>query len=525
MAFHGSPFEAEAVNERIEGEGRYTFPDGNVYIGQFKDGQFHGTGTIYFLTGGKHEAEWVNGVAIKEEFTFSDGLRYDERNWDYCTEQDRRFFSERVGGFLPGGPQLSNDPGGMPSAPIMTQDLGYCYYAKQDGLLHTFDGAAARKPTASELEWIRESFVLMSTSLGATATSLVLVEPTPCALHGSRDAASSESAAAPRTAAVPATVRLAPPGLDLGASGVLVSLALAESLWPDSPATESWPREDKAVLPLASSINLEVLGSNPSPLRVAVLNERRRAIAAALSGRPVCHGMTVAVDLTCSILIMDNFEDILGTGTLAAASVFRRMFLQEVRDAYGAWSPPTLIILVTSDMQLVLQNLEDAAVFFDHFIVPAMTIADRACLFRTFFSDSSCSDLEIDQLARQTKSHSLSDIVAALQASASFALSDAESAANQFAYLARYLKTTPPSELRGLASKVVQTRSLQDLYGIESAIKRLRIEHLLPSRSLGGSSSEGSSGRIVTLFLTELDGVIAHTAPVCVIASKSPTMR
>jgi hypothetical protein len=39
MAFYGSPFEAEVKNGRIEGKGKYSFPNGNIYEGNFKDGQ------------------------------------------------------------------------------------------------------------------------------------------------------------------------------------------------------------------------------------------------------------------------------------------------------------------------------------------------------------------------------------------------------------------------------------------------------------------------------------------------------
>jgi hypothetical protein len=107
MAFHGSPFEAEIVNERydyifnfrIHGKGKYTFTDGKVYVGDFKDGQFDGIGTIHFTNGDKYEAEWKDGIAIKGQFTFKDGLKYEENDWDYCTLADRRFYHERVNGF------------------------------------------------------------------------------------------------------------------------------------------------------------------------------------------------------------------------------------------------------------------------------------------------------------------------------------------------------------------------------------------------------------------------------------------
>ncbi|KAJ8328612.1 hypothetical protein O5D80_003193 [Batrachochytrium dendrobatidis] len=155
MTFNGSPFDAQIVNDRIEGDGMYTFPDGNVYAGQFKDGQFHGSGTIYFCNGGKLSATWTYGVASNTQYTFADGLAYATQDWTYCTSQDRRFYSERVNGFIPGHPQLSNDPNEKLVLPIMTKDKGYCYYAKSDGMIHPFDcKSQGRSPDDSEMQWI-----------------------------------------------------------------------------------------------------------------------------------------------------------------------------------------------------------------------------------------------------------------------------------------------------------------------------------------------------------------------------------
>ncbi|XJO73794.1 hypothetical protein BDV3_004717 [Batrachochytrium dendrobatidis] len=179
MTFNGSPFDAQIVNDRIEGDGMYTFPDGNVYAGQFKDGQFHGSGTIYFCNGGKLSATWTYGVAsnvrtltvisnassqlnlmnncriVQTQYTFADGLVYATQDWTYCTSQDRRFYSERVNGFIPGHPQLSNDPNEKLVLPIMTKDKGYCYYAKSDGMIHPFDcKSQGRSPDDSEMQWI-----------------------------------------------------------------------------------------------------------------------------------------------------------------------------------------------------------------------------------------------------------------------------------------------------------------------------------------------------------------------------------
>ena len=84
---------------RISGKGKYTFSDGKVYIGEFKDGQFDGIGTIQYPNGDKFDAEWKDGIAVNGKFTFKDGLEYQENDWDYCTTADRRFYHERVNGF------------------------------------------------------------------------------------------------------------------------------------------------------------------------------------------------------------------------------------------------------------------------------------------------------------------------------------------------------------------------------------------------------------------------------------------
>ncbi|ORY40421.1 hypothetical protein BCR33DRAFT_661781, partial [Rhizoclosmatium globosum] len=84
---------------RVEGKGKYTFPNGNVYVGDFKDGQFHGNGTIHMTNGGRYDASWKDGRAIQGQFTFKDGLVYEPENWGYCTTEDRRFYYEKTGGF------------------------------------------------------------------------------------------------------------------------------------------------------------------------------------------------------------------------------------------------------------------------------------------------------------------------------------------------------------------------------------------------------------------------------------------
>ena len=55
---------------RLEGSAEFTFPSGTVYVGNFKDGEFHGHGTLHYTNGAKYEAVWEKGVAIEVEKSF-----------------------------------------------------------------------------------------------------------------------------------------------------------------------------------------------------------------------------------------------------------------------------------------------------------------------------------------------------------------------------------------------------------------------------------------------------------------------
>lgn len=48
---------------RIDGKGEYTFPTETKYVGDTKDGMFHGKGVLHFPNGSKYEATWENGIA------------------------------------------------------------------------------------------------------------------------------------------------------------------------------------------------------------------------------------------------------------------------------------------------------------------------------------------------------------------------------------------------------------------------------------------------------------------------------
>ena len=77
---------------------------GVEYHGEFKDGQFHGPGTLVFPGRGRYTAHWELGKAVDGRYTFSDGLEYRNADWTYCNgSTDRRFFTEHAAGIAPAG--------------------------------------------------------------------------------------------------------------------------------------------------------------------------------------------------------------------------------------------------------------------------------------------------------------------------------------------------------------------------------------------------------------------------------------
>uniref|UniRef100_A0A2K5DL41 MORN repeat-containing protein 5 n=1 Tax=Aotus nancymaae TaxID=37293 RepID=A0A2K5DL41_AOTNA len=50
---------------RMEGKAKYILPTETVYVGEMKDGMFHGEGTLYYPNGSQYDAVWENGLAIK----------------------------------------------------------------------------------------------------------------------------------------------------------------------------------------------------------------------------------------------------------------------------------------------------------------------------------------------------------------------------------------------------------------------------------------------------------------------------
>jgi len=72
-----SKYVGEFKDGLRNGQGTYTFPDSSKYVGEFKDGLRNGQGTFTFLDGTKYVGEWKDGKYNGQgTLTWSDGRKY-----------------------------------------------------------------------------------------------------------------------------------------------------------------------------------------------------------------------------------------------------------------------------------------------------------------------------------------------------------------------------------------------------------------------------------------------------------------
>ena len=46
------------------------------------------------MNGAKFNATWEHGKVISGDYVFEDDLKYEEKDWEYCTLENRSFWQE-----------------------------------------------------------------------------------------------------------------------------------------------------------------------------------------------------------------------------------------------------------------------------------------------------------------------------------------------------------------------------------------------------------------------------------------------
>ncbi|XP_040591603.1 MORN repeat-containing protein 5 isoform X2 [Mesocricetus auratus] len=78
MQYTGSKYVGSFVNRRMEGNAEYILPTDTRYVGEMKDGMFHGEGTLFFPSGSRFDATWEKGLVTKASLSSPIWTRLEE---------------------------------------------------------------------------------------------------------------------------------------------------------------------------------------------------------------------------------------------------------------------------------------------------------------------------------------------------------------------------------------------------------------------------------------------------------------
>ncbi|XP_012535875.1 MORN repeat-containing protein 5-like [Monomorium pharaonis] len=155
----GSRYEGmwDAIDKA--GVGRYITPCKLVVEGKFRDGTFHGHGSIYWPRGQRMDCTWFRGEIVQMRYTFADGLSYRESGWDYCVFPDRRFYNCIVNGLRPAGEVLKTNDQPTKIIPPFCYDTGAGIFDPDKNCITSYHNCKKilKIPTTEEIAWIKQN--------------------------------------------------------------------------------------------------------------------------------------------------------------------------------------------------------------------------------------------------------------------------------------------------------------------------------------------------------------------------------
>lgn len=148
-------YSGESRDLVAHGKGTYDLRSGAKYEGQHFEGMFDGDGTLTFASGSKVIGQWKKGRLVNGTLYFADGLEFKRGDWKYCTDADRRFWTEiQTSIKLSDEPQLTNKL--IPHRiPLGSSDVGDGYMHPADGIIRSYEGVKLRVPEDTEAEWAK----------------------------------------------------------------------------------------------------------------------------------------------------------------------------------------------------------------------------------------------------------------------------------------------------------------------------------------------------------------------------------
>ena len=119
-----------------------------------------GQGRLTLKSGGYYEGYWSKGILIEGGYFFADGLPYSkigQKQWDYCSQHDPRFYSEIREGIAKGTTlkHLTSHKH-VDALPKACYDVIEGYFDPKSKAIYDYEsGGTVREPSQEEIEWIK----------------------------------------------------------------------------------------------------------------------------------------------------------------------------------------------------------------------------------------------------------------------------------------------------------------------------------------------------------------------------------
>ncbi|XP_076631957.1 MORN repeat-containing protein 5 [Colletes latitarsis] len=155
----GSEYNGTWSTLGMDGVGKFCLPHSAVFEGEFRDGTFHGHGSMYWPRGQRMDGIWHQGECKEKRYTFNDGLVFRKQGWEYCKFPDRRYHVCLERGLRPAGATLRTNHEEDIIIPPTCYDSGIGIFNPRTHCIVSYRDSkkVLEIPTASMVRWIKNN--------------------------------------------------------------------------------------------------------------------------------------------------------------------------------------------------------------------------------------------------------------------------------------------------------------------------------------------------------------------------------
>ncbi|KAK9308917.1 hypothetical protein QLX08_001323 [Tetragonisca angustula] len=155
----GSEYRGTWNTLGMEGIGKFVLPHNAIFEGEFRDGTFHGHGSMYWPRRQRIDGIWLQGECKDKQYIFNDGLVFRSDDWEYCKFPDRRYQTCIKYGLRPAGATLRRNDRNEYVIPPMCYDAGIGIFNPSKCYITSYEDSKKilEIPNTKLILWIRKN--------------------------------------------------------------------------------------------------------------------------------------------------------------------------------------------------------------------------------------------------------------------------------------------------------------------------------------------------------------------------------